>query len=109
MQERTLKREAVQVTQCPPFSTSQQHTYCLIMQSHELGTTKPTNQFSRVIFLEKTVCEQRDGYNLQLLLERRAWKYVCLEIFTYNTFLWCAVPVTTNRNNVRFIHDCINW
>lgn len=52
MQERTLKGEAVWVMKCPSFSTSQQHIYCLIMQSHELDTTKPTNQFPRVIFLD---------------------------------------------------------
>lgn len=58
----------------------------------------------------KTVCEQRDGYDLQLLLERRrAWKYVHLGSFTYNTFLWWAVPVTTNRNNVLFVYDWITW
>lgn len=53
MQERTLRQEAMQVTQHPPFTTSQQYIYCLIMQSHELDTTKPTNKFHRVIFLEK--------------------------------------------------------
>lgn len=53
MQARTLKWEAVQVTQCPPFSTSLQQIYCLIMLSYELVTTKQTNQFPRVIFLEK--------------------------------------------------------
>lgn len=43
----------MQVTYYLPFSTSQQHIYCLIMQSHELDTTKPTNRFPRVIILEK--------------------------------------------------------
>lgn len=54
------------------------------------------------------MCEQRDGYNLPLLLERRrVWKHLHLGSFTYNTLLLWAVLVTTNRNNVRFVHDCI--
>lgn len=43
----------MQVTQSLPFSTTQQHIYCLIMQSHELNTTKPTNQYPGVIFPER--------------------------------------------------------